>query len=68
MAKVTSVDRGACIRDLSQYPGEVKRGMLAHAHARRTHACTLEHAREHAHTHVYTVRHTHARSHARTQR
>ena len=32
MAKVTSVDRGACIRDLSQYPGEVRRG--THAHAR----------------------------------
>ena len=32
MAKVTSVDRGACIRDLSQYPGEVRRGMREHMH------------------------------------
>ena len=44
MAKVTSVDRGACIRDLSQYPGEVRKDKntstrAVHARA-RTHART----------------------------
>ena len=64
MAKATSVDRGACIRDLSQYPGEVSRGSHAHAHTQdaRTQARTWTQTHVHSHTHACTHAHTLRRS------
>ena len=60
MAKVTSVDRGACIRDLSQYPGEVRRGMREHAHTQDERM----RAKKRAHTHTSKISHAHpARTH-----